>query len=314
VPASPNQTCQRVTVIGGGVIGVSWTALFLAHGLEVVVSDPVPDIESRVTSELTGIVPTLDALGFDTSTLTERLRFEADIAKAVSEADVVQENGPERIDLKQQIWSTVEQAAPAHALFATSTSSLPASEIAMGLKQPERLIVGHPFNPPHLVPLVEIVPGEKTSPDTVTAAVAFYRSLGKRPQVLRKEIPGFVANRLQSALFRECVYLVTQGVVTEAELDEVVTSSIGMRWAVAGPFRTFHLGGGPGGLPAFLEHLGPTLGGLWPELGNPTLDDATVASLSDQARDLGTDIDQMAKTRDLNQIALMKALNELPGG
>lgn len=314
MPASPNQTYQRVTVIGGGVIGVSWTALFLAHGLEVVVSDPLPDIESRVTSELAGIVPTLDALGFDTSTLTERLRFEADIAKAVSDADVVQENGPERIDLKQQIWSTVERAAPAHALFATSTSSLPASEIAKGLQQPERLIVGHPFNPPHLVPLVEIVPGEKTSPDTATAAVAFYRSLGKRPQVLRKEIPGFVANRLQSALFRECVYLVTQGVVTEAELDEVVTSSIGMRWAVAGPFRTFHLGGGPGGLPAFLEHLGPTLGALWPALGNPTLDDATVASLSDQARHLGTDIDQMAKTRDLNQIALMKALNELPGG
>jgi ketoreductase RED1 len=286
----------------------------LAHGLEVVVSDPLPDIESRVTSQLAGIMPTLDALGFDTSTVPERLGFEADIAKAVSDADVVQENGPERIDLKQQIWSTVEQAAPAAALFASSTSSLPASEIAKGLRQPERLVVGHPFNPPHLVPLVEIVPGGMTSPETVAAAVTFYRSLGKRPQVLRKEIPGFVANRLQSALFRECVYLVTQGVVTEAELDEVVTSSIGMRWAVAGPFLTFHLGGGAGGLPAFLQHLGPALAALWPALGNPTLDDAAVASLSDQAKDLGTDIDELAKTRDLKQIALMQALNELSGG
>ncbi|HTQ17307.1 3-hydroxyacyl-CoA dehydrogenase NAD-binding domain-containing protein [Mycobacterium sp.] len=307
-------TYERVAVIGGGVIGVSWTALFLAHGLEVVVSDPMPDIDSRVMKQLAVIRPTLDELGFDTSRLTDRLRFEPDIAKAVADADVVQENGPERMDLKQQIWATIEKAAPAHTLFATSTSSLPATEIATALQHPERLIVGHPFNPPHLVPLVEIVPGERTAPATVDAAVAFYRSLGKRPQVLRKEIQGFVANRLQSALFRECVYLVAQGVVTEAELDEVVTSSIGMRWAVAGPFRTFHLGGGPGGLAAFLTHLGPTMEAIWPLLGSPTFDDATVAVLADQAKDLGEDIAQLAETRDRSQIALMKALHELPRG
>ncbi|MGW4226985.1 3-hydroxyacyl-CoA dehydrogenase family protein [Streptomyces bauhiniae] len=307
---------RRAAIIGGGVIGVSWAGLFLARGIDVVISDPRADIEDLVRTGLAEITPALAELGLPTEHLTDGLSFEADLATAVAQADVVQENGPERLELKQEIWRTIEDAAPGHALLATSTSGIPASAIAEAMHQPERLVVGHPFNPPHLVPLVEIVPGEKTSAETVERARAFYAALGKKPQVLRKEVPGFVANRLQSALFRECVHLVAEGVVTEAELDEIVTSSIGLRWAVAGPFRTFHLGGGPGGLPHFIEHLGRAMeDSMWPALGNPTFDDATVTTLVEQADDAfgrGT-VEELAAERDRAQITLMRALGETPG-
>ncbi|MFF0713366.1 3-hydroxyacyl-CoA dehydrogenase family protein [Streptomyces bauhiniae] len=302
----------RATVIGAGVIGISWTALFLAHGLHVTVTDPRADAEDQVRAGVEEIAPTLAALGLPTDGPTGRLRFEPDLATAVADADLVQENGPERLDVKREIWRTVEQAAPAHALFATSTSGVPATAIAEALEQPERLVVGHPFNPPHLVPLVEIVPGERTSPETVERARALYTALGKKPQVLRKEIPGFVANRLQSALFREAVHLVAEGVVTEAELDAVVTDSIGMRWAVAGPFRTFHLGGGPGGLPHFLAHLGTAMEAGWPALGRPALDEPTMALLARQAEEaFGAEpVAELAARRDRAQLALMTALGE----
>ncbi|MEU6462929.1 3-hydroxyacyl-CoA dehydrogenase NAD-binding domain-containing protein [Streptomyces sp. NPDC046976] len=314
-PEPALESYRRAAVIGGGVIGVSWTGLFLARGIDVVVNDPRPDIEDLVRAGLAEITPALAALGLPTENLTAGLTFEADLATAVAEADIVQENGPERLELKQEIWGTVETAAPAHALLATSTSSIPATAIAEAMRAPERLIVGHPFNPPHLVPLVEIVPGARTAPATVEQATAFYTALGKQPQVLRKEVPGFVANRLQAALFRECVHLVAEGVVTERQLDDIVTSSIGMRWAVAGPFRTFHLGGGPGGLPHFIDHLGRGMEtGLWPLLGNPTFDDATVALLTEQAREAfgGESVEQLAAERDRAQITLMRALGETP--
>ncbi|MEV8476353.1 3-hydroxyacyl-CoA dehydrogenase NAD-binding domain-containing protein [Streptomyces sp. NPDC051173] len=303
---------RRATVIGGGVIGISWTGLFLAHGMDVVVTDPRPDVKDQVLAGLDEIAPSLAQLGLPTGDLTARLHFETDLATAVADADIVQENGPERLAVKQEIWKTVEQAAPAHALLATSTSGIPATAIAQAMRQPERLVVGHPFNPPHLVPLVEIVPGERTSARTLRQAHDFYTALGKKPQILRKEIPGFVANRLQSALFRECVHLVTEGVVTEAELDEIVTDSIGLRWAAAGPFRTFHLGGGPGGLPHFIQHLGHAMEAAWPGLGSPTFDEPTVALLTGQAEQAfgDTPIGELAARRDRAQIALMRALAE----
>ncbi|MFE7400719.1 3-hydroxyacyl-CoA dehydrogenase NAD-binding domain-containing protein [Streptomyces sp. NPDC057557] len=205
----------------------------------------------------------------------------------------------------------MEQATRPDTLLLTSTSGIRATDIAEAMKQPGRLVVGHPFNPPHLVPLVEVVPGEKTDPATVERAVAFYTALGKKPQVLRKEVPGFVANRLQAALFREAISLVARGVVTESQLDDIVTSSIGLRWAVEGPFRTFALGGGPGGLLHFLEHLGPGLQSLWDDLGTPTLDKPTVRLLSQQAVS-DVPIDTLAAQRDRAQIKVMHALGETP--
>ncbi|WP_435220608.1 3-hydroxyacyl-CoA dehydrogenase NAD-binding domain-containing protein [Streptomyces sp. Tue6028] len=307
------ESFRNITIVGAGVIGASWAALCLARGFEVTISDPAPTAESQVRSSLADIAPTLEELGMRTDDLTARLRFEADLATAVTHADVVQENGPERLEVKHQIWATIEENAPAHALFATSTSGLPATEIATVLKQPERLIVGHPFNPPHLVPLVEIVPGRLTSEETVEQACAFYSALGKKPQVLHEEVRGFVANRLQAAFFRECVHLVAEGVVTEQELDELVTSSIGPRWAVAGPFKSFHLGGGSGGFAHFLAHLAPAMEQSWKFLGNPTFDENTVELLREQADAYLGDrpIEEMAATRDQGQIALMRALGEL---
>ena len=226
---------RRATVVGGGVIGISWTALFLARGLEVTVCDPLPDVAERVRAGLGEIAPTLAQLGLPVDALTdstEALRFDPEVASAVAGTDVVQENGPERPEVKQQLWSTIEAGAPADALLASSSSGIPASVMSQTMRQPGRLVIGHPFNPPHLVPLVEVVPSEGTDPEAVEAAVAFYRAMGKQPQVLAREIPGVVANRLQAALFREAVHLVAHGVVTEQELDAVVTSSIGMRWPV----------------------------------------------------------------------------------
>jgi ketoreductase RED1 len=306
---------RRATVVGGGVIGISWAGLFLAHGLRVTINDPRPDIESLVRAGLAEVAPTLSALGLATQDLTEvtgALSFETDLARAVADADVVQENGPEQLDLKQQMWAEIEHSVPAEALLASSSSGIPATKIAEGMRQPERLLIGHPFNPPHLIPLVEIVPGARTDPAVVERAVAFYRALGKKPQVLSKEIPGFIANRLQSALFREAVYLVAQGVVSEQELDDVVTSSIGMRWAVAGPFQTFHLGGGPGGLPDFLVHLGKQLEASWKGLGSPSFDEPTVALLTEQAGAFGGSVAELARSRDTREIALMRALGEIP--
>ncbi|MFB6776100.1 3-hydroxyacyl-CoA dehydrogenase NAD-binding domain-containing protein [Streptomyces sp. NPDC056352] len=311
-PAAPRSAAgpwQHVTVVGAGVIGASWAALFLAKGQTVTVSDPAPDVEKQVHDQLNEAVPALRALGLPTDGLDGNLRFEADLEQAVAGADVVQENGPERLDVKRDLFARIERAAPPGALLLSSTSGIRATDIAQVLQQPGRLVIGHPFNPPHLVPLVEVVPGEETDPEAVRRAVDFYTALGKKPRVLRKEVPGFVANRLQAALFREAVNLVVQGVVTESELDEIVTSSIGLRWAVAGPFRSFHLGGGPGGLPAFLEHLGPALESQWRDLGTPTLDEATVKLLSEQAR-FGATVEDMQTARDEAQIKVMRVLGE----
>jgi len=315
-PVNTGPAFRQITVVGAGVIGISWTALFLARGLHVTVSDPLPDVEDLVRSKLAEIAPTLAQLGLPIEALegpSPTLGFETDVATAVHAADVVQENGPERLDLKQQLWRTIEEAAPAHGLFASSSSSLPASEMAKAMREPHRLVVCHPFNPPHLVPLVEVVASKGTDPGVVNKAVAFYRAIGKQPLVLGREIPGFVANRLQAALFREAVYLVSQGIVSEQALDDVVTASIGMRWAVAGPFRTFHLGGEPGGLADFIVHLGPAMEALWSQLGAPSLDPQTVALLTKGAADFGGTVGELAAQRDAAEIRLMRALSGTGG-
>jgi ketoreductase RED1 len=196
-------------------------------------------------------------------------------------------------------------------LLLSSTSGIKATAQAKNLTDPGRIVVGHPFNPPHLVPLVEVVPGEKTEQSTVDEVVAFYRALGKQPLVLRKEVPGFVANRLQAALFQECVHLVAEGVVAMDDLDAVVTNSIGLRWAAAGPFLTFHLGGGSGGLSHFLTHLGPGMEGMWERaLGHPKLDEATIEILLGELDAAYGDhtIDELARRRDEAQVGIMRAL------
>ena len=300
----------NVCVIGAGVIGASWTALFLAHGLNVVVNDPQPNIETTLKGALLKIAPTLRELGLPHESLDRSLRFEPDLERAVAGADLVQENGPERPEWKQQLWTRIENAVPKHALLLSSSSARPATEQGREMKDASRLLVGHPFNPPHLIPLVEIVPGERTDPDAIADAVAFYEALGKVPRVLKKEIQGFVANRLQRAIMREACYLVQEGVVTIDELDDIVTSSIGLRWAVNGPFSSFHMGGGPKGLESFFQHLGKNMAASFNMIPPVELDEKLQHRIIDQAAaSFGKiPIPQMERQRDNAQVALLRAL------
>lgn len=315
--AAPNagvlQRYPKAAVIGAGVIGASWTALFLAHGLEVVVNDPRPDVEGIVHDYIKGSLRTLEALGLPTDNLTRKLRFEADLEKAVEGVPLVQENGPERIEFKQELWARISRVVGANTLLLSSSSAKTATEQARDMAHPQRLLVGHPFNPPHLIPLVEVVPGEKTDPNAVDDAVAFYSALGKVPRVLRKEMPGFVANRLQRAIFRECCYLVIEGVVTVDELDDVVTSSIGLRWAADGPFRSFHLGGGPGGFQSFFKQFGAGLDYAWKNMAPVSLDQEAQQKIIAQADAsfAAVPMGQLENERDDKQIAIIRALKAL---
>ena len=294
---------RTAAVLGAGTIGLSWAALFAAHDLDVRVQDPRPDLQEQLDATVAQLAPVLgEGLG-------DRISVAADLEAAVDGVDVVQENGPERLDLKQELWARVEAAAPASALLLSSTSGLMPSDMAARMREPGRLLVGHPFNPPHVVPLVEVVPGAQTPAEGAAAAADFYRSLGKVPVVLRKEIGGFVANRLQSALFRESVNLVLQGVVTPEELDQVVTESVGVRWATAGPFESYHLGGGPGGLRHLLEHLGPGMAKRWKDLGQPELTPELVDRVSSdtEARFADAPYDVRTAERDRVQLAVLAA-------
>jgi ketoreductase RED1 len=307
---------SKVTVIGAGVIGASWTELFLAHGLAVVVNDPRPDVESIVRDYIGNNLSTLKELGLPTDNLEKKLSFEADLERSVVGADLVQENGPERIEFKQDLWERIGKVVGEHALMLSSSSAKTATEQALKMSRPERLLVGHPFNPPHLIPLVEVVPGEKTSPEAVDDAVAFYAALGKVPRVVRKEMPGFVANRLQRAIFRECCYLVIQGVVKVDELDDIVTSSIGLRWAADGPFRSFHLGGGAGGFKSFFKQFGPGLNEAWKNMAPVNLDEAAQDKIIAQAEAsfAAQPPEQLESERDAKQLAIIRALKAVKAG
>ena len=307
---------SKVTVIGAGVIGASWTALFLAHGLTVVVNDPRPDVETIVRDYIRNNLSTLKELGLPTDNLEKKLSFEANLEASVAGADLVQENGPERIEFKQDLWERIGKVVGAHALMLSSSSAKTATEQALKMSRPGRLLVGHPFNPPHLIPLVEVVPGEKTSPEAVDDAVAFYAALGKVPRVVRKEMPGFVANRLQRAIFRECCYLVIQGVVKVDELDDIVTSSIGLRWAADGPFRSFHLGGGAGGFKSFFKQFGPGLNEAWKSMAPVNLDEAAQDKIIAQAEAsfAAQPPEQLESERDARQLAIIRALKAVKAG
>ncbi|MFT3815915.1 MAG: 3-hydroxyacyl-CoA dehydrogenase NAD-binding domain-containing protein [Acidovorax sp.] len=300
---------RNTCIIGGGVIGASWAALFLAHGLNVVVNDPSPTIEQFVHDMLRKSAPTLKALGLPHEGLEKNLRFEPDLERAVANADLVQENGPERTEWKQELWARIEKVVPKHALLLSSSSGKPATLQAELMQDPSRLLVGHPFNPPLLIPLVEVVPGEKTDPQATQDAVDFYEALGKVARVIKKEVAGFVVNRLQRAIFREACYLVKEGVVTIDELDDCVTNSVGLRWAVNGPFSSFYMGGGPTGFHGYFKQFGPGMKISWvnhspieysDEIANLVIQQGEVAYAN-------TPMEQMEATRDVTQLALLAA-------
>ena len=265
-----NKEIQNIAIVGTGVIGASWAALYLARGLNVVATDPAPNAEVNLRQYIDNAWKDLTVIGLSRNASRDHLKFTLDMQQAVSNADLVQENGPERKDFKIKLFADMDAAAPPDSIIASSSSGLTMSVMQSACKHPERCVIGHPFNPPHVIPLVEVVAGEKTSPGTVRRAIDFYTSIGKKPIHVRKEVVGHVANRLQAALYREIVYLIEQGVLDVADSDIAVSWGPGLRWGVMGPNLLFHLGGGQGGIQHFMEHLSGPLATWWKDLGTIT--------------------------------------------
>jgi carnitine 3-dehydrogenase len=260
---------RRVAIVGTGVIGASWTAQYLARGLDVVATDPAPNAEANLRKYVDEAWGQLEEIGLSAGASRDRLSFTEDSNQALANADFVQENGPERPDFKKKLFAAMDEVTPVDSIIASSSSGITPSVIQSDCKHPERVIVGHPFNPPHIVPLVEVVGGTKTSPEAVQRAMRFYASLGKKPIHLRKELPGHVANRLQAALYREILYLIEQGVLSVEEADIAVSYGPGLRWGVMGQSLQWHLGGGAGGIKHFMEQLMDPLAAMMKTLGDP---------------------------------------------
>ena len=276
----PEPGISRVAALGGGLIGRSWTALFLAAGTSVAVYDPDPAAEGRVKDAVENAWPVLSSLGLapDRGPAGE-LSFTHDAREAVAGADFVQESIPERVELKHALYAEIEPVLAPRAVVASSASGLTLSELQAGWARPGRLVLGHPFNPPHLIPLVEVMGNERTDPGVVDTARRFYESVGKVTIEVRREVPGHVANRLQAALWREAIHLVNEGVASLHDVDVAVSSGPGLRWAVMGPTQLFHLGGDDGGIATFCERYADSFHRWWDDLGDPRLDGPTVAAL-----------------------------------
>jgi 3-hydroxyacyl-CoA dehydrogenase len=300
---------RRIAIVGTGVIGGSWAAEFLSRGFDVVATDPVTNAELNLRKYIDAAWPSLMALGLDKGASRERLSFTPDLKEALRNADFVQENGPERKDFKIQLFADMDAATPPDSIIASSSSGLTMSVMQSACKHPERCVIGHPFNPPHMVPLVEVVGGAKTSVDAVQRTIEFYASIGKKPIHLRKEVVGHVANRLQAAIYREVVNLINLGVVDVADADTAVCWGPGLRWGVMGPSMLFHLGGGQGGIQHFMEHLSGPVAMWWKDLGGftewPEGSKETIAAGVVKAAN-GRSVDDLAQMRDEVLLELVK--------
>jgi carnitine 3-dehydrogenase len=267
----PDTNIRRVAVVGTGVIGASWAAYFLAHGLEVSATDPAPGACERLTEAVLRHWPTLVKSGLSEGASLDNLSFHGTLEAALGGVHFVQENGPERADLKLALFERMDAALGPEVVIASSSSGLLMSDVQAACRYPERVVLGHPFNPPHLIPLVEVIGGKRTSPETIQRTLDFYRAIGKRPINPKKEVKGHIANRLQAALWREAFHLVAIGAASVSDIDDAIAYGPGLRWAVMGPFANLHLSGGEGGMRHLLEHLGGPIESWWDDLGTPVL-------------------------------------------
>jgi 3-hydroxyacyl-CoA dehydrogenase len=310
---SDNKPIRQVAIIGTGVIGASWASLFLAKGLDVVATDIAPDAETSLRRFVKAAWPALERLGLAPGASQSRLAFTADLPAAVRSADLVQENGPERIDFKKKLYGQLDELLAPEVIIASSSSGLAMSEIQSGCpSHPERCVIGHPFNPPHLVPLVEIVGGAKTSEATIQRAFEFYTSLGKQAVRLRKEVPGHVANRLQAALAREVYYLVAADVISVADVDKALCWGPGLRWGIMGQVLLNHLGGGQGGIEHFFEQFTGPMTAWWKVLGSPELNAEVRGKLIDGLHaEIGSrSISELEAQRDEILLGLLELRNK----
>lgn len=292
----------RIAIIGCGTIGISWAAYFLSRGLTVSAFDPSESARAEFADLVAADMATLGVAPC-------RPRVCRNLAETVDQAELVVENAPESAELKRKLLTEIQRLAPDAALVVSSTSSLQHSDIAVDAPTPSRIAIAHPFNPPHLVPLVELY---GTDPDVVEQLAVFYQAIGKQPVVMRKEMVGHIANRLSSALWREALYLLQEGVASVEDIDRAVTAGPGMRWAIQGPFLTYHLGGGQGGIRHYLEHLGPSQQYRWASLGVPVMDEglkARVVQGVEQATHGKSLVDLFAH-RDAQLVALQKTITD----
>jgi carnitine 3-dehydrogenase len=310
---------RNVAIVGTGLIGGSWAAQYLASGLDVIATDPAPNAEANLRKVVDDAWELLSTVGLVPDASRNRLTFTADLKEAVSKADFVQESVPERLMLKAKVFAEMDQAARPETILASSASGITMDMIQPGCKRhPERCVVGHPFNPPHVMPLVEVVGGAKTSEATIQRALAFYASIGKKPVWLRKSVAGHVGNRLQLALYREVLYLVQQGVLSVEDADIAVCYGPGLRWGVMGPSLQWHLAGGAGGIHHFLEHFFEGLKTLMKQLEMPNVTPELMQAVKDGVlkEANGQSVEQLAQTENKLLVELLalraKAGNTLP--
>ncbi|MEU8638880.1 3-hydroxyacyl-CoA dehydrogenase NAD-binding domain-containing protein [Amycolatopsis sp. NPDC048633] len=307
---------ETVACVGAGVIGGGWVAHFLAQGFHVRAWDPAPDAEAKLKRLVDAAWPALTSLGLKDGASRDNLVVTATLAEAVSEATFVQESAPEDLPLKRKLLAEIDAVTPAGIVVASSTSGYGMTEMQADAVTPERLVVGHPFNPPYLIPLVEVAGGERTEAWAVERAAEFYRRVGKTVITMDREVPGFIANRLQEALWREALHMVDNGEATVEQIDTAITAGPGLRWPIQGPMLTFHLAGGEGGMAHMLDHFGPSLKAPWtrleaPEL-TPELRDAVVEGCEDEAGE--RTIADLVAERDRAIIAVQRAVEEARGG
>ena len=303
---------RHVACVGTGLIGSRWVALFAACGLEVTASDPAPNAQACLRETIAGVWHALRMLGVTSRSRPPHVRFEPDVARAVAGADWVQESVPDIEELKVDVVRRIDAACPASAVIASSTSAILPTVLQSRCACPQRVLVGHPFNPAHLVPLVEVVAGRETSPATVDRAMRFYAAIGKRPLHCRVEAPGFIANRLQEAMWREMFHLVNDGIATTGELDAAITDGPGLRWALYGPAMIYLLQGGPGGLGHALEQFAPELVAECSHNYYPTITPALRAALDSQTREQakGRTLAQWEALRDEFLVRLIRLRSE----
>jgi len=298
--------------LGTGVIGAGWVARALAHGLDVHAWDPAPGAEAALRTRIANAWPALEKQEQAPGAPLQRLRFFAVLEACVGDADFIQESAPERLDLKLDLHARISAAARPGVIIGSSTSGLLPSEFYAEAQHPQRCVVGHPFNPVYLLPLVEVVGGERTAPAAVQAAIGIYSALGMRPLHVRKEVPGFIADRLLEALWREALHLVNDGVATTGEIDDAIRFGAGLRWSFMGTFLTYTLAGGDAGMRHFMAQFGPASKLPWtylqaPELTEQLIDDVVAGTSVQQGqRSLG----ELERYRDDCLLAVLGAIRE----
>ncbi|AQA13523.1 L-carnitine dehydrogenase [Streptomyces samsunensis] len=312
-PCAPEEV-RRVACVGAGVIGGGWVAHFLARGYDVTAWDPAPDAEEKLRRLVDAAWPALERIGLADGASPDRLTVAATAEEAVADAQFVQESAPEKLELKRSLLARLDAAAPAGVVIASSTSGYPMTDMQTEAADPGRLVVGHPFNPPYLIPLVEVVGGKQTDAAAVEWASRFYKVAGKSVITMERELPGFIANRLQEALWREALHMVANGEATVKEIDDSITEGPGLRWAFMGPCLTFALAGGEGGMGHMLDHFGPSLKSPWTRLEAPELDDTLRAAMVDGCDEAagGRTIAQLVAERDQGVIDVLRATGRLP--